>query len=164
MKAASIAAVFVAGFMTGHIVDLVRAEQQQDTPRPPAERVTGIGGIFIKAKDPKTLAAWYNDHLGVPRANGPVPPLFRWRDHEDPKQVGTTVWGLFRADTKYFAPSTAPFMINYRVNNLEGLLTRLRAAGATIEGKVVEDFNGKFGWVMDPEGHKIELWEPKPGF
>ena len=169
MKSVVIAAVFVAGFISGHLRPLdfggqvVQAERQA-TPPPPAERVTGIGGIFIKAKDPKSLTAWYADHLGVPRANGPVPPLFKWRDHDDPKIVGNTVWAFFNASTKYFAPSTAPFMINYRVNNLDGLLTRLRAAGVTIEGKVVEDVNGKFGWVMDPEGNKIELWEPKPGF
>ena len=159
MKHAAIALVFVAGFLSG----LIAQGQQQPSPLP-AERVTGIGGIFIKAKDPKGLAAWYSDNLGVPRANGAVPPIFQWRDHDDPSRVGNTVWGLFRADTKYFAPSTSTFMINYRVNNLEGLLTRLRAAGVTIEGKVVEDFNGKFGWVMDPEGNKIELWEPKPGY
>lgn len=160
MKPAVIALVFVVGFVSGQIAQA----QKQEAPPLPAERVTGIGGIFIKAKDPKVLTAWYNDQLGVPRANGAVPPIFQWRALDDPARVGTTVWGLFRADTKYFAPSTAPFMINYRVNNLEGLLARLRAAGVTIEGKVVEDFNGKFGWVMDPEGNKIELWEPKPGF
>ena len=160
MKPGVIAAVFLAGFISGRAVQA----EWQETPRLPAERVTGIGGIFIKAKDPKALTAWYNDHLGVPRANGPIPPLFLWRDREDPKREGTTVWAMFSATTKYFAPSTAPFMINYRVNNLEGMLTRLRAAGVAVEGKVVEDFNGKFGWVMDPEGNKIELWEPKPGF
>ncbi len=160
MKAAVVAAVFVAGFVSGHLVQA----QRKEAPPLPTDRVTGIGGIFIKAKDPKVLAAWYHDNLGVPRGDGKIPPLFQWRDHEDPKRPGTTVWGLFPATTKYFAPSTAPFMINYRVNNLDGVLARLRAAGATIEGKVVEDFNGKFGWVMDPEGNKIELWEPKPGF
>jgi predicted enzyme related to lactoylglutathione lyase len=76
----------------------------------------------------------------------------------------TTIWGLFPETTKYFAPSPAPFMINYRVRNLEALLTQLRSAGVTVEGKVVEDFNGKFAWVVDPEGNKIELWEPKPGY
>jgi predicted enzyme related to lactoylglutathione lyase len=160
VRATVVAVVFVLGFVSGQIA----TAQKPSAPAVPAERVTGIGGIFIKARDPKVLAAWYSDNLGVPRADGAVPPLFRWRDHDDPKQAGTTVWGLFRSDTKYFAPSTAPFMINYRVNNLDGLLVRLRAAGVTVEPKVVEDFNGKFGWVMDPEGNKIELWEPKPGF
>ena len=160
MKTAIAATVFLAGFISGHLA----AAQPKETPPLPADRVTGIGGIFIKARDPKVLGAWYSDNLGVPRANGAVPPLFQWRDHDDPQRVGNTVWGLFRSDTKYFAPSTAPFMINYRVNNLDRLLARLRAAGITVEGQVVEDFNGKFGWVMDPEGNKIELWEPKAGF
>ena len=160
MKATVVVLVFVLGFFSGQI-----AVAQKPSPSAlPADRVTGIGGIFIKARDPKVLAAWYSDHLGVPRANGAIPPLFQWRDHDDPQRVGNTVWGLFQSDTKYFAPSTAPFMINYRVNNLDRLLARLRAAGITVEPKVVDDFNGKFGWVMDPEGNKIELWEPKPGF
>jgi catechol 2,3-dioxygenase-like lactoylglutathione lyase family enzyme len=160
VRATVVAMVFVVGFVSGQIA----AAQKPSPPAVPAERVTGIGGIFIKARNPTVLAAWYSDNLGVPRAEGPIPPLFRWRDHEDPTRAGTTVWGLFRADTKYFAPSTAPFMINYRVNELERLLARLRTAGITVEPKVVDDFNGKFGWVMDPEGNKIELWEPKPGF
>ena len=160
MKATVVVLVFGLGFVSGQI-----AVAQKPSPSAvPADRVTGIGGIFIKARDPKALAAWYSDHLGVPRANGAIPPLFQWRDHDDPQRVGNTVWGLFQSDTKYFAPSTAPFMINYRVNNLDRLLARLRAAGITVEPKVVDDFNGKFGWVMDPEGNKIELWEPKPGF
>ena len=160
MRAAVVVVVFVLGFVSGQV-----AVAQKPSPAAvPTERVTGIGGIFIKARDPKVLAAWYHDNLGVPRANGAIPPLFQWRDHDDPQRVGNTVWGLFQSDTKYFAPSTAPFMINYRVNNLDRLLARLRAAGITVEPKVVDDFNGKFGWVMDPEGNKIELWEPKPGF
>jgi catechol 2,3-dioxygenase-like lactoylglutathione lyase family enzyme len=160
VKATVVVLVFGLGFVSGQI-----AVAQKPSPSAvPADRVTGIGGIFIKARDPKALAAWYSDHLGVPRANGAIPPLFQWRDHDDPQRVGNTVWGLFQSDTKYFAPSTAPFMINYRVNNLDRLLARLRAAGITVEPKVVDDFNGKFGWVMDPEGNKIELWEPKPGF
>jgi predicted enzyme related to lactoylglutathione lyase len=160
MKTVVIALVFIAGFLSGQVSEARR----QGPPPLPADRVTGIGGIFIKARDPKALAAWYTENLGVPRGEGAVPPLFKWRDHDDSQKVGNTVWGLFRSDTKYFAPSAAPFMINYRVNNLDRILARLRAAGAAIEGKVVEDFNGKFGWVMDPEGNKIELWEPKPGF
>ena len=130
----------------------------------PAERVTGIGGVFFKARDPKSLAAWYQKALGVDLMAGAPFAKFPWRERDDSSRVGSTAWSLFSSETKYFAPSTAPFMINYRVNNLEGLLSRLRAAGVTIEGKVVEDFNGKFGWVMDPEGNKVELWEPKPGF
>jgi catechol 2,3-dioxygenase-like lactoylglutathione lyase family enzyme len=155
-----IAVVFVVGFVSGQWL------QAQATPEPqrPAERVTGIGGIFIKAKDSKMLGQWYSDKLGVPRPDGPVPPLFLWRERDDANRVGTTVWGLFPADTKHFAPSTSSFMINYRVRNMDRMLAQLRAAGVQLDGKIVDDFNGRFAWVMDPEGNKIELWEPKEGF
>jgi catechol 2,3-dioxygenase-like lactoylglutathione lyase family enzyme len=161
MRAAIVAAVFVAGFISGQIT---QAQQSKEAPALPAERVSGIGGIFIKAKDPKTLGLWYSDKLGVPRPEGPVPPLFLWRERDDPNLVGTTVWGLFRADTKYFEPSQSSYMINYRVRNLDRMLAQLRAQGVRVDTKVIDDFNGRFAWVMDPEGNKIELWEPKAGF
>jgi predicted enzyme related to lactoylglutathione lyase len=160
MRAVIIATVFAAGFISGHIIQA----QSKDAPALPAERVSGIGGIFIKAKDPKALGQWYSDKLGVPRPDGQIPPLFLWREREDSSRIGVTVWGLFNANTKHFLPSTSSFMINYRVRNLDRMLEQLRAQGVQPEGKVVEDFNGRFTWVMDPEGNKIELWEPKPGF
>ena len=127
------------------------------------QRVNGIGGIFFKARDAERLREWYREHLGLPVASwGGV--SFDGRDARPGERQTSTIWSVLAGDTRYFEPSTSPFMINYRVNNLDGLLTRLRAAGVTVEGKVVEDFNGKFGWVMDPEGNKIELWEPKPGY
>lgn len=155
-----IAVVFAGGFVSGRITQA----QPKETAALPAERVSGIGGIFIKAKDPKALGQWYSDHLGVPRPDGPIPPLFLWREREDAKLVGTTVWGLFRADTKYFEPSQSSFMINYRVRNLDRMLAQLNARGVAVEPKIADDFNGRFAWLMDPEGNKIELWEPKPGF
>ena len=161
MKTAVIAGIFVAGFISGH---MAQAQPQPQRSSPPAERVSGIGGIFIKAKDPRALREWYGDKLGFPRQEGPVPPLFLWRERETPDTVGTTVWGLFRADTKYFEPSQASFMINYRVRSLDRMLAQLRAQGVSVDTKVVDEFNGRFAWVMDPEGNKIELWEPKPGF
>ena len=160
MKTIAIAVVFAAGFGAG----IWAAGQTQQAPTPPTERVTGIGGVFFKAKDPKALRTWYQEKLGITVQEGVNFGLFLWRDRQDPSREGTTVWGLFPETTKYFAPSSAPFMINYRVRNLEALLTQLRSAGVTVEGKVVEDFNGKFAWVVDPEGNKIELWEPKPGY
>lgn len=160
MKAAVIVVVFIAGFAAGHVTQA----QPQSLPPLPAERVSGIGGIFIKAKDPRALGQWYADRLGVPRQEGAVPPLFLWRERETPATVGSTVWGLFRSDTKYFEPSQASFMINYRVRNLDRMLAQLRAHGVSVEPKVIDDFNGRFAWVMDPEGNKIELWEPKAGF
>ena len=125
------------------------------------KRVTGLGGIFFKARDPKALAAWYERHLGMT-----VEPwggvVFRWAD--DPAGAnGTTIWSPFAADTGYFAPSTAPFMVNLRVADLHALLAALRAEGCQVEDKVDESEYGKFGWVVDPEGNKLELWEPPAG-
>lgn len=125
------------------------------------KRVTGIGGVFFKAKDPKALGEWYRRHLGLDVAPwGGV--AFRWAE-DNPGAVGTTIWSPFQDDTGYFAPSTAPFMINYRVADLHGLLALLRAEGCAVEEKVEESEYGKFGWVLDPEGNKLELWQPPEG-
>src|SRR5262245_43847699 len=132
MRVATVAAIFIAGFISGQIP---RAQPKEPTLT--AERVTGIGGIFIKAKDPKVLGEWYSDKLGVPRPDGPVPPVFLWRERDDSNLVGTTVWALFRADTKYFAPSSSSFMINYRVRNMDRLLAQLRVQGVQVDTKVV---------------------------
>lgn len=125
-------------------------------------RVTGIGGIFFKAKDPKALAAWYERHLGID-----VQPwggaVFRWNTPQNPSGTGTTTWSPFKEDTDYFAPGTAPFMVNYRVEDLHGLLSALRAEGCRVDDKVEESEYGKFGWVIDPEGNKLELWQPPEG-
>lgn len=161
MKPIAGVVLFVVGVLTGQ---LMSAQQPKETSAAPAERLTGIGGIFIKAKDPKGLGQWYHDKLGLPRGEGPVPPLFLWREREDSSAIGVTVWGLFSENTKYFLPSTSSFMINYRVRNIDRMLAQLRAQGVPVDGKIVDDFNGRFAWVMDPEGNKIELWEPKPGF
>lgn len=120
-------------------------------------RVTGIGGVFFKAQDPKAMQAWYAKHLGVPV--GPYGNAnFTWRQEDG--APGMTVWNVFSADTKYFAPSDSPFMINYRVDDLHAVLDALRAEGCTVMDEVEESEYGKFGWLVDPEGNKIELWEP----
>lgn len=120
------------------------------------KRVTGIGGIFFKSPDPKRLAEWYQRHLGID-----VQPwggtAFKWEG------AGSTVWSPFQADTGYFAPSTAPFMVNYRVEDLHALLAALRTEGCDVQDKVEESEYGKFGWVMDPDGNKLELWQPPEG-
>ena len=119
------------------------------------KKVTGIGGIFFKAKDPDKLREWYRQHLGIEAESWGF--HFQWSD--DPqKDGGTTVWSVFSDTSKYF---DQPFMINYRVANLEELLNQLRADGVDVDPKSGEpsDF-GKFGWVMDPEGNRVELWEP----
>jgi catechol 2,3-dioxygenase-like lactoylglutathione lyase family enzyme len=160
VRASLIAVVFVVGFVGG----LLAASQKQESPGLPAERVTGIGGVFFKARDPKALSVWYREKLGVAVRDGTEWSPFQWREREDPGRVGTTVWSLFRSDSKYFAPSQATFMINYRVRDLDRMLAQLQALGVGVESKVAEEFNGKFAWVVDPEGNKIELWEPKAGY
>ncbi|HEX5757101.1 MAG TPA: VOC family protein [Arenimonas sp.] len=126
------------------------------------QRVTGIGGIFFKARDAEALRAWYRDHLGIGVQDwgGAV---FPWVDAQGQPVAGNTVWSIFAADNDYFAPSTAPFMVNFRVADLHALLAALRAEGCNVVDKVEESEFGKFGWVFDPEGNKIELWEPPPG-
>jgi len=125
------------------------------------KRVTGIGGIFFTAKDPEKLSAWYEKHLGM-KPQPPAPVQFHWRDAKDPRQTGLTVWAPFPADTKYFEPSQASFMLNYRVANLDALLEVLRREGVAVDPKREDYDYGRFGWIMDPEGNRIELWEPTP--
>jgi len=124
------------------------------------KRVTGIGGIFFKSADPKALGAWYRDHLGLDvTAWGGA--IFPWGGPDS--QPGITLWNPFAQDTTYFEPSTAPFMINFRVADLDGLLAALRAEGCNVVDKTDSSEQGKFGWVIDPEGNKVELWQPPEG-
>ena len=125
------------------------------------KRVTGLGGLFFKAKDPKAMYEWYQKHLGIQGEAGPG-AMFHWRDAADPEKTGITVWSIFPQTTKYFDPSTAPFMMNFRVDNLTELLKALREEGVTIDPKVEDHDYGKFAWITDPEGNRIELWEPAP--
>src|SRR5215471_8951811 len=116
-------------------------------------RVTGIGGVFFKADDPESMYQWYEKHLGIKREHGYV--SFKWRGAEDPKEEGATAWSIFKRDTKYFDPSTAPMMINYRVDNLDALLEALKAEGVRIDPKREDADYGRFAWIFDPEGNKI---------
>jgi predicted enzyme related to lactoylglutathione lyase len=126
------------------------------------KRVTGIGGVFFKSADPESLTEWYRVHLGFPvEAWGGV--AFRWSTPDNPSGTGTTAWSPFKADTDYFAPSTSSLMINYRVDDLHALLAALRTEGCNVVDKVDESEYGKFGWVIDPEGNKVELWQPPAG-
>jgi predicted enzyme related to lactoylglutathione lyase len=126
------------------------------------ERVTGIGGIFFKAKDPAGLATWYEKHLGI-AFNGQVYTSFTWENRNNPEVPGCTVFSFFKQETDYFSPSTSPFMINFRVMDLKALLEQLKAEGVTVMPDIMEESYGKFGWIVDPEGNKIELWEPVDG-
>lgn len=125
-------------------------------------RVTGIGGVFFKSRgDNAALAAWYQQHLGMsPEPWGGV--LLRWPE-DRAAGTGVTVWHVAERDSKWFAPSDASFMINYRVDNLGELLASLQAAGIDILKGPESDDNGTFAWIMDPDGNKVELWEPADG-
>ena len=124
---------------------------------PTPGRVTGVGGVFFKAKDPKTLAAWYRDVLGL--------PVEAWGGaalrYDAPQHPPALAWSAFSAKSDYFAPSAGDFMVNYAVDDMEALVTKLRAKGVEILKRDDKDPNGRFAWLLDPEGNKIELWEPK---
>ena len=126
------------------------------------QRVTGIGGIFFKAHDAPALRAWYQRHLGIDVQDWGGAAL-SWTDADGTPVGGTTVWSVMTADSEYFAPSNAPFMINYRVADLRALLAVLREEGCDVVDHVDESELGLFGWVIDPEGNKVELWEPPAG-
>lgn len=125
------------------------------------KRVTGIGGIFFKAKDPEKLGKWYAKHLGIP-VEGWGGWQFTWRHDDNPRKKGHTIWSPFPADSAYFKPSRKPFMINLRVDDLHGVLKALRKEGIWVDKRIEESEFGKFGWIMDPDGTRIELWEPPP--
>ena len=118
-------------------------------------KVTGLGGIFFKSRDPAALAAWYGRHLGL--------DVEEWggvRFGEDEQRAGYTLWSPFAADTGYFGPGPQPYMINFRVDDLDALLAQLRAAGVEVDERVEQSDFGRFGWIVDPEGTRIELWQP----
>ncbi len=120
-------------------------------------RVTGIGGVFLKAKDPKVLNAWYAENLGIEISAWGA--NFAWSD-EIPAGTGNTAWSLFPESSTHFGPGSQTAMINYRVDDLEALLTKLAAAGVTIDPKRESAEFGHFAWIIDPEGNRIELWQP----
>ena len=120
-------------------------------------RVTGIGGVFLRSKNPKRLTAWYAEHLGLTVTEWGV--SFDWKD-EVPVGTGTTAWSTFPDDTKYFGDDPRQAMINYRVDDLDGLLTQLAAAGVWIDPNRQDEGYGKFAWIKDCDGNRVELWQP----
>ena len=122
------------------------------------KKVTGIGGIFFKCNDPEKMRNWYAQNLGLKADK--YGTIFEFRNMDRPEEVNQLVWNPFAAETKYFEPSTNEFMINYRVENLEALAVELKQSGVTICDEIQTFEYGKFLHIMDPEGHKIELWEP----
>ncbi len=125
-------------------------------------RVTGIGGVFVRAKDPVALAAWYAEHLGVPteRYGGAT---FHWSNGSSTDLHGSTTWAPFPRDTRYFGRLSQQAMINFRVDDLDGLLAALRDAGVEVLDEIEDSEFGRFAWCVDPEGNRVELWEPATG-
>ena len=130
----------------------VKAEEVQ------LEQVTGIGGVFFKARDPKGLVAWYRKNLGIQAKGGYTD--FNWREKDHPEVLGHTAWRIFPTNSTYWGQSSSSLMINYRVSNLDRMMEQLRRGGVKIEK--VENYDyGRWAWITDPEGNRIELWEPK---
>jgi predicted enzyme related to lactoylglutathione lyase len=123
------------------------------------KRVTGLGGIFFKSESPKDLMAWYKEHLGIqPDEYGGS--TFEWLEKDNPKRTGMTVFNAFKQDTNYFDPASVPYMFNFRVEDVRALVEQLKQEGVQVVGEVQDTEYGKFGWILDPEGRKIELWQP----
>jgi predicted enzyme related to lactoylglutathione lyase len=118
------------------------------------ERITGIGGAFLRARDPQALAAWYRENLGIPLEEGQSFGVLVDAAGD------RTVWSAFPHDSDYLGPPSAMFMLNYRVRDLDAMLAQLRAAGAAVDDRVEEYEYGRFGWATDPEGNRFELWQP----
>jgi predicted enzyme related to lactoylglutathione lyase len=119
--------------------------------------VVGVGGVFFKSENPDKLYHWYAEHLGIIRNDGPGVSFMT----SDQPRDGYLVWGAFKSDTRYFDPATKPFMFNLIVDNPDGALDQVRAGGTEVIGGIEASDNGRFGWFMDPEGNKVELWEPR---
>ena len=146
-----IAASFFSGFTMKTILT-----RQDDTSR--VKKVTGIGGIFFKCKNPNAIREWYTRHLGL--NTNRYGAVFEWRQGADTTKKGFTQWSPFKETTKYFEPSTKDFMINYRVDNLEALVGVLKKNGVTIVDTIATYDYGKFVHILDVEGNNVELWEP----
>lgn len=146
-----LAASFVFGFAAKTIIT---PQNEGHTMK----KVTGIGGIFFKCKDPDKVKEWYKTHLGL--NTGEYGAMFEWREAADETKKGATAWNTFKETTKYFEPSTKDFMINYRVENLEALVAELKQNGVTVVDSIETYDYGKFVHILDVEGNKVELWEP----
>jgi predicted enzyme related to lactoylglutathione lyase len=146
------AATFGLGFAFKTIITEPPGNQKE------LKKVTGLGGIFFKCKDPKKVRAWYQTHLGL--NTNQYGAVFEWRQGADTTKKGFTQWSPFNEKTNYFAPSTKDFMINYRVENMEALVADLKKNGVTVTDTIQKFDYGKFVHIMDIEGNKLELWEP----
>jgi predicted enzyme related to lactoylglutathione lyase len=155
-KTSLIILALTASFFLGYAFKTVITCQPDDLIK--MKKVTGIGGIFFKCKDPGKMREWYNTNLGLNTNQWGA--VFEWYQGADSTKKGFTQWSLFNEKTKYFEPSTKDFMINYRVDNLEALVGELQKNGVTVLDSIESVEYGKFVHILDPEGNKIELWEP----
>jgi catechol 2,3-dioxygenase-like lactoylglutathione lyase family enzyme len=136
---------------------------QSKNSKPPVKveqcgRILGIGGIFFKSANRDQMREWYSKHLGlVDKGSGAMLP---WREHDDPHTEHVTVWSVFPSSSDYFGPGNAPFMINYIVDDMDALLDRLKQEGVKIDAKRMDESYGRFAWIYDLDGNKIELWQP----
>ena len=149
--------VITASFLSGFAFKTIMTKQNKKTTK--MKKVTGIGGIFFKCKDPKKMTEWYQTHLGL--NTNPYGANFEWYEGADSTKKGQTQWTPFPETTKYFEPSTKDFMINYRVENLEALVEELKKNGVTMVDTIETYDYGKFVHILDAEGNKVQLWEPK---
>jgi predicted enzyme related to lactoylglutathione lyase len=147
-----IATSFLLGFAYNEIIT------NHELIQPPMKKVTGIGGIFFKCKDPNAVNEWYKTHLGFDTS--PYGTSFEWREKDDSTKEGLTQWNPFAENTKYFEPSAKDFMINYRVENLAELVEQLKKEGVTVLDNIENSDYGKFVHILDLEGNKVQLWEP----
>ena len=137
--------------------------QQPEKLKPPVKmeqrgRILGIGGVFFKSANRGQTREWYAKHLGLAAKGGDV--MLPWREHDDPQKEHVTVWAVFPDSTKYFDPGHAPFMINSIVDDMDALLDRLKQEGVKIDPKRMDESYGRFAWIYDQDGNKIELWQP----
>jgi len=133
---------------------------QSEKSKPPEQRgrILGIGGVFFKSANRDQMREWYSKHLGL--ADKGAGAMLPWREHDDPQKEHVTVWSVFPTSTDYFDPSHAPFMVNYIVDDLDALLDRLKQEGVKIDDKRMNESYGRFAWIYDLDGNKIELWQP----
>ena len=151
-----IMAAFVMTFALGYAFNSIITQQHENQPS--TKKVTGIGGIFFKCKDPKAIREWYAANLGL--NTNQYGAVFEWRQGADSSKKGFSQWSPFKEKTRYFEPSTKDFMINYRVENMEELVDQLKKNGVVVTDTIQTVEYGKFVHIMDIEGNKIELWEP----
>jgi catechol 2,3-dioxygenase-like lactoylglutathione lyase family enzyme len=161
--------LFILSALAGFLLPVCPAQQPASTPAnaasakeaaPPPERgrILGIGGIFFKSANRQQMREWYGKHLGLADKGGGF--MMPWREKDNPEKEHVTVWTVFPANTKYFEPSQATFMVNYIVDDMDALLDRLQKEGVKIDPKRQDEDYGRFAWIYDPDGNKIELWQP----